>query len=115
MSLRTTSMSAAAIAWAISPPIVPAPTTAALKTNIPLLTWVWGSARLPVRLEPKGAERALQRASHLAADEEQIGDRGEDAAALDLVLEALGDARQALRAGGERRHPRRAGRARRAR
>src|SRR3982751_5532067 len=27
-------MSAAAMTWAISPPIVPAPTTAALKTNI---------------------------------------------------------------------------------
>ena len=34
MSLRTTGMSDEAIACAISPPIVPAPTTAALKTNI---------------------------------------------------------------------------------
>ena len=33
-SLRTTAMPADAITWAISPPMVPAPTTAALKTNI---------------------------------------------------------------------------------
>src|SRR3954451_2712164 len=33
-SLRTTGMPAAAITWAISPPMVPAPTTAALKTNM---------------------------------------------------------------------------------
>ena len=36
MSLSTTGMSDEAIACAISPPIVPAPTTAALKTNIGL-------------------------------------------------------------------------------
>src|SRR4051794_4313052 len=36
MSLTTTGMSAAAIAWAISPPIVPPPTTAALLTNMRL-------------------------------------------------------------------------------
>src|SRR4051812_21943171 len=35
-SLTTTGMSAAAIAWAISPPIVPPPTTAAFDTNIGL-------------------------------------------------------------------------------
>src|SRR4051794_24456584 len=46
-SLSTTGMSAAAMTWAISPPMVPAPTTAALNTN----TWasaslrtVWGNA-----------------------------------------------------------------------
>src|SRR4051794_41021521 len=33
-SLSTTGMSAAAITWAISPPMVPAPTTAALNTNM---------------------------------------------------------------------------------
>src|SRR3954470_10210260 len=33
-SLRRTGMSAAATTWAISPPITPAPTTAALKTNM---------------------------------------------------------------------------------
>ena len=33
-SLRTTGMPAEAMTWAISPPMVPAPTTAALKTNI---------------------------------------------------------------------------------
>ena len=37
MSLTTTGMSAAAITCAISPPIVPAPTTAALKTNMEAL------------------------------------------------------------------------------
>ena len=34
-SLSTTGMPAEAITWAISPPIVPAPTTAALNTNKP--------------------------------------------------------------------------------
>src|SRR3954451_10366585 len=33
-SLRTTGMPAEAMTWAISPPMVPAPTTAALKTNM---------------------------------------------------------------------------------
>jgi hypothetical protein len=33
-SLTTTGMSALAITWAISPPIVPPPSTAALKTNM---------------------------------------------------------------------------------
>ena len=33
-AITTTGISAAAIAWAISAPIVPAPTTAALKTNM---------------------------------------------------------------------------------
>ena len=34
MSFRTTGIPAAAIVWAIWPPMVPAPTTAALKTNM---------------------------------------------------------------------------------
>ncbi len=34
MSFSTTGMPAAAIVWAICPPIVPAPTTAALNTNM---------------------------------------------------------------------------------
>ena len=34
MSFSTTGMPAAAIVWAIWPPIVPAPTTAALNTNM---------------------------------------------------------------------------------
>jgi hypothetical protein len=34
MSFSTTGIPAAAIVWAIWPPIVPAPTTAALNTNI---------------------------------------------------------------------------------
>src|SRR4051794_35319756 len=37
MSLRTTSIPAAAIVCAIWPPMTPAPTTAALKTNMDLL------------------------------------------------------------------------------
>src|SRR6185437_11284880 len=39
MSLSTTGNPAAAIVWAICPPIVPAPTTAALNTNISRLLW----------------------------------------------------------------------------
>ena len=95
-------MSAAAIAWAISPPIVPAPTTAALKTNISSpfrgLGWTggrsapcWAAARprrtgrlsgcafaadaAALRLEPQLGQRALQRATHLRPDEEDVGER----------------------------------------
>ena len=38
-SLSTTGTPAVAITWAISPPIVPAPTTAALNTNIGPFLW----------------------------------------------------------------------------
>src|SRR5215207_4957205 len=55
MSLTTTGMSAAAIAWAISPPMVPPPTTAALETNIAcessgVLAWQCGAGALNRRL-----------------------------------------------------------------
>src|SRR5215210_7893961 len=93
MSLSTTGTSAAAIACAISPPIVPAPTTAALKTNKLTLRGFreperpgkvarWSSSRRPrllrqvrrpLDLPLEGGERALQRASLLAADEEPVG------------------------------------------
>jgi hypothetical protein len=72
-SLRTTGTSAAAMTWAISPPITPAPTTAALKTNMGfscscredcergrLRRGAHGSR--PVRAEAEGAVRARRRA-----------------------------------------------------
>lgn len=49
MSLSTTGMPAAAMVWAIWPPIVPAPTTAALNTNM------LGSPLLTGGREPSGA------------------------------------------------------------
>src|SRR3954451_9535930 len=58
-SLRTTGMPAAAITWAISPPMVPAPTTAALKTNMRVPQLLGG-------LE-KGADPTRHRAGLLVA------------------------------------------------
>ena len=75
-------MSDEAIACAISPPIVPAPTTAALETNIRLeilrdsrgksAQEASGRIRAPLLdLEPVARQRAPQRLAHLAADEER--------------------------------------------
>src|ERR1700740_1617126 len=52
MSLSTTGMPAAAIVWAIWPPIVPAPTTAALNTNMrrsPVLVGLRETSEAPPR------------------------------------------------------------------
>ena len=108
-------MSDAAIAWAISPPIVPAPTTAALKTNIGLgaSEIVRGgksrreaSGRGPgagrpradrgelLDLEPEPQQRPLQRLGHLAADEEALGEPGERAALRERVRELETDRRR---------------------
>src|SRR6201996_5603378 len=73
MSLTTTGMSAAAIAWAISPPIVPPPTTAALLTNIrldpSLILWFrrnWEAIHITRRATP---DRDELLAFELALDE----------------------------------------------
>src|SRR5262249_46574993 len=79
MSLTTTGMSAAAIAWAISPPIVPPPTTAALLTNIRpgssltlILTAAGGRANWEaIRMEaPMTSDRDELLAFELALDEQ---------------------------------------------
>src|SRR5947209_16104084 len=85
-------MSALAIVCAISPPIVPAPTTAALKTNMSLClgrgsvlrrrrsrarSLVGGPGTTFRQLDPEVRDRRLQRALHRAADEQQV-DHGRD-------------------------------------
>src|SRR3954469_22074723 len=55
-SLSTTGTSADAMTWAISPPMVPAPTTAALNTNIPVLdsSRRWGKGAEGYVTDPRG-------------------------------------------------------------
>src|SRR5439155_7845372 len=119
-SLRTTGMSAAAIAWAISPPSVPAPTTAALKTNMSVsdpFSWLRQAAdpsgdrlRLGIRrvlaTRPEEAAQAVLapprddmdvQVRHRLGD--HVVDRVEHAVGLHRV--AHGD-RQALRGLGQR-------------
>src|SRR3954465_13748700 len=94
-SLSTTGMPAEAMVWAIWPPMVPAPTTAALKTNMfrtALLRKRKGRrlyAGVAVRSQLRGEapQRALERLALRAADEQQV-ERAELAAALlELVVE----------------------------
>src|SRR3954466_1211478 len=83
MSLRTTGMPAELMTWAISPPIVPAPTTAALVTNM--------AARLQRRfflsLRGKAAQSAFQSHCHRPADEESVGDPAQRTRLRERVLE----------------------------
>src|SRR4051812_31043032 len=106
-SLSTTSTSAAASTWAISPPIVPAPTTAALKTNM-----VAGTLRSPLargyggrpreacgrlqrrflrRLDGEPAEGPRERVALRAADEDDLRELRQRALRLDLVVELESD------------------------
>src|SRR3954471_21188846 len=89
-SLSTTGTSAGAITWAISPPMTPAPTTAALKTNMAVT--LASAAELAFRRELVGeaGERAAQRVRELAA-QEGPAQRGQ--ALLGLHLERERDAR----------------------
>src|SRR4051794_13806331 len=94
-SFSTTGMPADAMVWAIWPPMVPAPTTATLKTNM-----VWTAllrkgerrrlyAGVPLRSElgREPAQRPLERLALRAADEQQV-ERAEPAALLlELVVE----------------------------
>src|SRR5436190_10842014 len=83
MSLRTTGMPAELMTWAISPPIVPAPTTAALVTNM--------AARLQpgfvLSLYGEAAECAFQRLRERAPDEEHVGQPAQRAARRERVVE----------------------------
>src|SRR5215210_6948259 len=89
-------MPAAAMTWAISPPITPAPTTAALNTNIVRgsLLEVGGapsySAQLGGRraLAREAGEGALQRRRHGPADDKGIDERCQRVAFLQGVVEA---------------------------
>src|SRR3954452_5150561 len=88
MSLRTTGMPAELMTWAISPPIVPAPTTAALVTNM--------AARLQRclvrRLCGEAAHSAFQSHRQRPADEERVGDPAERTSLRELVIELHQDA-----------------------
>src|SRR2546423_327973 len=90
-SLSTTSRPAAAITWAISPPIVPAPTTAALNTYIGPPKRLLGLVRLQARLFRRfGGEapaRPAQGVADGAADEEEVGERGKHPRAGEPVVE----------------------------
>src|SRR3954468_4267557 len=89
MSLRTTGMPAELMTWAISPPIVPAPTTAALVTNM--------AARLQPRfvlsLCGKAAKSALQSHRQRAPDEQHVGQPAQRSARRELVVEPERDKR----------------------
>src|SRR5436305_14808119 len=106
-SFSTTSRPAAAMTCAISPPIVPAPTTAALNTYIGPPKASLGFRRLQRgllrRLAREAPARADERVAQGAPDEEEVRDRGEDARARELVLEVEAEpgaaARDRLEAG----------------
>src|SRR3954454_24045395 len=93
MSLRTTGMPAELMTWAISPPIVPAPTTAALVTNMAARLLRWFVRRL-CGAAPQGA---VQSHCEGAADEEDVGQLAQRAAALELVIERQEDIATVLR------------------
>src|SRR3954447_17502138 len=86
-SLRITGRSAAATTWAISPPMTPAPTTAALNTNMgrTLASAAELAFRCQFGVEPP--QRAPQRVGLRPADEEQVDQRGDEFAVLQAVLE----------------------------
>src|SRR5436190_4287789 len=116
-SFRTTGMSAFAIAWAISPPMVPAPTTAALNTNKlaseSRVADAGGymaqtgpgdrrSGLEPVRgalhdLGGERGERSLEREAHLRAHEQGVGDLHERPALPQVIGQLLAHDRSALR------------------
>src|SRR3954454_9735271 len=87
MSLRTTGMPAELMTWAISPPIVPAPTTAALVTNM--------AARLQRRFvlsfRGKAPESAFQSHCEGAPDEQDVGQTTERPTGREGVVEAQDD------------------------
>src|SRR5689334_20235695 len=90
-SLRITGRSAAATTWAISPPMTPAPTTAALNTNMALTLASAAELTLRCELGVEAPQRAPQRVRLGAADEEEVHDRREQVAVLQAVLELQRD------------------------
>src|SRR5689334_3214134 len=80
-------MSAAAITWAISPPITPAPTTAALKTNMGPTLAIRPELDLRLALVGEARDGAAQRVGHGPSHEQEVDDRRERRAVLDPVLE----------------------------
>src|SRR6187401_2553622 len=90
-SFRTTSNPAAAIVCAIWPPMVPAPTTAALNTNMfsetaPCELEIGGRPRLAL----EAREGALQRVAHRATHEDEVDYSRNAAVLLDGVVQLEG-------------------------
>jgi hypothetical protein len=83
-SLRMTGMSAAAMTCAISPPITPAPTTAALNTNMAMTLAAGHGLQLHIAapLAGEARERPAQRGDDLAAHEQRVEQPGERRALL---------------------------------
>src|SRR3954452_26174 len=73
-SLSRTGTSADAITWAISPPMTPAPTTAALKTNMPATLASAPSPELPLgrQLDGEARDRTAQGLAHAPAQEQPL-------------------------------------------
>src|SRR5262245_9791239 len=92
-SLRMTGMSAAAMTCAISPPITPAPTTAALNTNMAMTLAADHGLQLhiPAAFAEEAVERPAQRRGHLAAHEQRVHEPRRRGAVLDLVVERQRD------------------------
>src|SRR4051794_31890992 len=93
-SLSTTGISAAANVWAISPPIVPAPTTAALNTSMTgerlpprSGTELAGEPRLLLGLHGEAAQGPAQGVPDGAADEDDVRQRAQRPVARELVVE----------------------------
>src|SRR5215218_10342007 len=82
-------MSAAAITCAISPPMTPAPTTAALKTNIgrTLAAGLQLHLHISAPLAGEAGERAAQRGDDLTAHEQAVDQPGQRVALLERVVE----------------------------
>src|SRR5829696_5966283 len=92
-SFRMTGMPAAAMTCAISPPITPAPTTAALKTN--MAGTLAALSGLPLQVPPplpgEPGEGPLQGCLDLATDEEAVDEPRRGRLLLELVVELKRD------------------------
>src|SRR5687767_4925906 len=91
-SFSTTSTPDEAITWAISPPIVPAPTTAALNTyirSVPPVVAARGrlQSRFLFRLGGEAAEGPVDRGGKGPADEQDVGDLPQDARLGEPIVE----------------------------
>src|SRR4051794_12424651 len=108
-SLSTTGMPAEAMVWAIWPPMVPAPTTAALKTNMSRNALLregergrlYAGVALGPELRGEASQRPLERLALRAADEQEVERAELPALLLQLVAELERD-RHALAVRHER-------------
>src|SRR4051812_29639396 len=91
-SLSTTSIPAAAMVWAIWPPMVPAPTTAALNTNMPRTLCVAQRRALRRELAREADQGARERLALARPDEQRVDDRsqGPGGPVLELVAQFKG-------------------------